>query len=856
MGGVTSNAQAPTLADYLTDLEDVPDTLFDDAVWDSFTSWTSSRGISLYPAQEEASLALLAGDNVILATPTGSGKSMVANAAHFIAMSRGQRSFYTAPIKALVSEKFFSLCEIFGPENVGMMTGDATVNGDAPIIAATAEIVANIALREGAKSDIRQVVMDEFHYYSEPDRGWAWQVPLLELPKAQFLLMSATLGDTKWLEDDLTRRTGRETTYVGGSERPVPLDFHYVFTPVHETIEELLDAGKAPIYVVHFSQREATERAQALTSISMITPEEKEAIREAIGDFRFTTTFGKTLSKLLRRGIGIHHAGMLPKYRRLVERLAQAGHLKVICGTDTLGVGINVPIRTVLMTGLAKFDGIRQRIVKSREFHQIAGRAGRAGYDTEGTVVVEAPEHEIENVKLRRKAGDDPKKLKKIRKKAPRDGEISWSENTFNRLTEAEPEELTSQFTVSNSMLLNVVARPGDGYEHMKHLLRDNHDSRAKQNRDILTAVDLFRGLIAADVVERTPDSPAFRPYTLTAELDRDFALNQPLSPFALAFLTLLDPESETYDLDVISAFEAILDDPRQLLQAQQSKERGEEIAALKADGVDYTERMALIEDVTYPQPLKEELEDAYETFVQGNPWAAEFELSPKSVVRDMIEHAMTFSDVIATYGLARSEGVVLRYLTDAWRTLSHSIPDAYMTERLDDIIVWLGELIRQVDSSLIDEWAHMADENTPISRDDLERELAFGVEDPTALTANRRAFTIMVRNYFFRLVELFAFEKEKELAGMLDYMDLADQPDWPALMDDYFDEYDDVDLDADARGPEYFVLQDTDTRSWTVTQILKDPDGDNSYQLHGTVDLDASDEAGEVRLSALEMRH
>ena len=856
MGEVTSNASAPTLGDSIADLENVPSTLIDDAVWDSFTSWTSSRGISLYPAQEEASLALLSGDNVILATPTGSGKSMVANAAHFIAMARGQRSFYTAPIKALVSEKFFSLCEIFGPENVGMMTGDATVNGDAPIIAATAEIVANIALREGATSDIRQVVMDEFHYYSEPDRGWAWQVPLLELPKAQFLLMSATLGDTKWLEDDLTRRTGRTTTYVGGSERPVPLDFHYVFTPVHDTIEELLSDGKAPIYVVHFSQREATERAQALTSMSIISAEEKEAIRDAIGDFRFTTTFGKTLSKLLRRGIGIHHAGMLPKYRRLVERLAQAGHLKVICGTDTLGVGINVPIRTVLMTGLAKFDGTKQRIVKSREFHQIAGRAGRAGYDTEGTVVVEAPEHEIENVKLRRKAGDDPKKLKKIRKKAPRDGEVSWSEKTFNRLTEAEPEELTSQFTVSNSMLLNVVARPGDGYEHMKHLLRDNHDTRAKQNRDILTAVDLFRGLIAAEVVERTPDSPAFRPYTLTAELDRDFALNQPLSPFALAFLTLLDPASETYDLDVISTFEAILDDPRQLLQAQQSAARGEEIAALKADGVDYTERMALIEEVTYPQPLRDELEDAYETFVQGNPWAKELDLSPKSVVRDMIEHAMTFSDVIATYGLARSEGVVLRYLTDAWRTLSHSIPDAYMTERLDDIIVWLGELIRQVDSSLIDEWAHMADENTPISRDDLERELAFGVEDPTALTANRRAFTIMVRNYFFRMVELFAFEKEKELADMLDYMELADQPDWPALMDDYFDDYDDVDLDADARGPEYFVLADTDSRSWTVTQIVKDPEGDNSFQLHGTVDLDASDAAGEVRLSFLEMRH
>ena len=840
------------LTDLLEDIAQAPESLFEDAVWDSFNSWTTSRGISLYPAQEEASLALLAGDNVILATPTGSGKSMVANAAHFIAMVRGQRTFYTAPIKALVSEKFFALCEIFGAENVGMMTGDASVNSNAPIIAATAEIVANIALREGKDARIDQVVMDEFHYYSEPERGWAWQVPLLELPKAQFLLMSATLGDTAWLEKDLTERTGRKTTYVGGAERPVPLDFHYVFSPVHETIEELLEDNKAPIYVVHFSQREATERAQALTSMNIITPEEKQRIADEIGDFRFTTTFGKTLSKLVRRGIGVHHAGMLPKYRRLVERLSQTGLLKVICGTDTLGVGINVPIRTVLITGLAKFDGTRQRILKSREFHQIAGRAGRAGYDTEGTVVVEAPEHEIENVKLRRKAGDDPKKLKKIRKKAARDGEVSWSENTFERLKVAEPEELTSQFKVSNSMLLNVVARPGDGYEHMRHLLRTNHDPRAKQNRDIIQAVNLFRGLINAGVVERTPDSPAYRPYTLTQELDRDFALNQPLSPFALAFLTLLDPESETYTLDVISAFEAILDDPRQLLQAQQTAARGEEIAALKAEGVDYTERMAIIEDVTYPKPLADELDEAFDTFTQGNPWAREFELSPKSVVRDMIEHAMTFSDLIATYGLARSEGVVLRYLTDAWRTLSYSIPDAYMNEELEDIVVWLGELIRQVDSSLIDEWAHMTGDDQPVSQDTIDRELAFGVEDPTALTANRRAFTIMVRNYFFRLVELFAYEKEDQLAAMLDYLDPDARVDWPAAMDDYFDEYDDVDLGPDARGPEYFHLADTTGRSWKVSQIIKDPEGDNAFQLHGTVDLDASDDAGEVRLSGL----
>ena len=249
------------LSQQLPDLTEVPESLIDEAIWDTFNSWTASKGINLYPAQEEASLGILAGDNVILATPTGSGKSMVANAAHFIALARGQRSFYTAPIKALVSEKFFALCEIFGAENVGMMTGDATVNGNAPIIAATAEIVANIALRDGAEANIDQVVMDEFHYYSDPDRGWAWQVPLLELPKAQFLLMSATLGDTDWLQEDLTRRTGRETNLVAGSTRPVPLDFSYVFSAVHETIEELLADNKAPIYVVHFSQREAAERA-------------------------------------------------------------------------------------------------------------------------------------------------------------------------------------------------------------------------------------------------------------------------------------------------------------------------------------------------------------------------------------------------------------------------------------------------------------------------------------------------------------------------------------------------------------------------------------------------------------------
>ena len=848
---------AADLARLLPDLDEVPESLVDDAILESFLGWARDRGITLYPAQEEAATALVAEDNVILATPTGSGKSMVAIAAHFVALARKQRSFYTAPIKALVSEKFFDLCQTFGPENVGMMTGDATVNGRAPIICATAEIVANIALREGADAQIDQVVMDEFHYYSEPDRGWAWQVPLLELPKAQFLLMSATLGDTEALQEDLSQRTGRTTTYVTGSIRPVPLDFHYVYTPVHETIENLLAEGKSPIYVVHFTQREAAERAQALTSLSVVDAERKKLIAEAIGTFRFSSAFGKVLSRLLRQGIGIHHAGMLPKYRRLVEQLSQQGLLRIICGTDTLGVGINVPIRTVVFTELAKYDGIRHRILKSREFHQIAGRAGRAGYDTEGTVVVEAPEHEIENFRLRERAGSDPAKLKKMRKKAAPEGRATWSEKTFARLTTAEPEELVSQFQVSNSLLLNVIAREEWTYGALKHLIRGNHDSRSKQNASIRNVIELYRGLLRAGVVEEydDPRTKSGKNARLTEDMPRDFALNQPLSPFAFAALDLLDPESDTYTLDIISTFEAVLDDPRQILIAQQKAARSEEIAALKAEGVDYTERMAIIEDVTWPKPLADQLDDAFELFCEGNPWAKDFDISPKSIVREMIEKAMTFSDFIATYGLARSEGVFLRYLTDAWKTLSHSVPAGHRTEQLEEILEWLGEVIRQVDSSLLDEWATMGDDETPLTEEQVQ-ELAFGIEDASLLTSNPRALRTMVRNLFFRHVELFAFERETQLATLDEYLD--DPPNWPQAMDDYFDEYADLGVDMDARSGELIHIQENmgfdgpEQGIWLVRQTLDDSEKDHGWAFTGEVDLAQSNEYGEVRLRAL----
>ncbi|HET9859813.1 MAG TPA: DUF3516 domain-containing protein [Nocardioidaceae bacterium] len=811
-----------------------------DALYDAFSGWAEEQGLVLYPAQEEALIEVMTGANLILSTPTGSGKSLVATGAHFAAMATGRRTYYTAPIKALVSEKFFGLCAIFGAANVGMLTGDAAVNSKAPIICCTAEVLANIALREGPGADIGQVVMDEFHFYSEPDRGWAWQVPLLELSQAQFILMSATLGDVTRFQEDLTLRTGRDTAVVSSAQRPVPLSYTWALTPLHETLEELLSTHQAPVYVVHFTQAAALERAQALMSINVCTREEKDRIAELIGGFRFSRGFGKTLSRLVRHGIGVHHAGMLPKYRRLVEQLAQSGLLKVICGTDTLGVGINVPIRTVVLTGLTKFDGSRQRMLKAREFHQIAGRAGRAGYDTSGAVVVQAPDHVIENHKALAKAGDDPKKQRKVQRKKPPEGFVSWTEDTFHRLVEAEPEPLVSRMRVSHSMLLNVIAREGDAFEAMRRLLRENHEESRKQLRLVRRAIAIYRSLLSAGVVERIdPPEESGRMVRLIEDLQLDFALNQPLSTYALATFDTLDPESPTYALDVVSVLEATLEDPRPVLSAQQFKARGEAVAEMKADGVEYDERMELLEEVSWPKPLVELLEATYEMYRKGHPWIGETAVSPKSVVRDMYERAMTFGEYVAFYGLTRSEGLVLRYLTDAYRALRQTVPDSVKTEELTDIIEWLGEVVRQTDSSLLDEWEQLTNPDRP-------DEVAEVVPaQPKAITANDRAFRVLVRNAMFRRVELAARRRWDELAELSDDLD-ADA--WRAAVEPYFEEHDEIGTGPDARGPRMLLIEREPTR-WRVQQIIDDPEGDHDWRITAEVDLAASDEAGELVL-------
>ena len=821
-------------------LYDTNPELTEEEAFEAFTNWVADRGIELWPHQEEALMSLMVGDHVILGTPTGSGKSLVALGMHFMAMCFGETSYYTAPIKALVSEKFFNLVELLGRDNVGMITGDVHINTDAPVICCTEEILANQALREGPDALVHSVAMDEFHFFSDTDRGWAWQVPLLTLPKTQFLLMSATLGDVTQIADLLRRQTTRDVSNVTDAPRPVPLSYEYALTPLEGTVELALRKDEGPLYVVHFSQDAALTSAQNLASYGVATKEQREAVKEAMKGAQFSTAFGKTLKRLLGCGVGVHHAGMLPRYRLLVEKLAQQGLLPVICGTDTLGVGINVPIHTVVLTQLTKFDGRKMRRLRSREFHQIAGRAGRSGFDTEGVVIAEAPEHEIENHKAEVKAAGDPKKLKKIKKKRPPENFVNWNEDTFNKLIESVPEQLTPRMRITHSMVLAEVEQGGNARARVDQLIEDSLQPAEEKVKLHVRAAEVLQTLIDADVVVHEVDENGEDVYSVTMDLPEDFALDQPLSPFLLAALELLDPESPEYAFDLVSMVEATLEDPRQVLRAQERKARDAAMAEMKMDGVDYDERLERIADVTYPKPLEDLLDAAFSKYCEAVPWARDYYLRPKSVLRDMLESAADFKGYIQKLGIMRYEGILLRYLSEAFRGLDRTVPEDKRTEQLKDIIAWLGLIVRSVDSSLVDEW-----ENAGAVLDAAPPDAA-GAE---AVVRDRRGLTVLVRNALFSRVRMAA---HRDTAGLGD----ADgdwgfgERAWMQALDEYYEAHEEILLDADARSKAYLMFDEADEeelRVWHVRQIFHDEAGDNDFVIVADVDLGATQEGDGV---------
>lgn len=821
-----------------------------DAILSAFLAYVGERGLDLYPAQEEAILEIFEGANVILNTPTGSGKSLVAEAAHFYALVRGERSFYTCPIKALANEKFFALARAFGADNVGLMTGDATVNRDAPIVCATAEVLANIALAEGPRADVDVVIIDEFHYYADRDRGVAWQIPLLALPNARFLLMSATFGDPEPFQKHLTAANGQRTAVVRSNDRPVPLDFTYREKALHETVQELVTTGKAPVYLVNFTQRACAEEAQNLMSMDFCSKDEKKAIVEALKGARFDSPYGREIQRFIRHGIGIHHAGLLPKYRLLVEKLAQRGLLKIISGTDTLGVGVNVPIRSVLFTRLCKFDGEKTAILSVRDFQQISGRAGRKGFDTAGSVVAQAPEHVIENLRLEAKAGNDPvKKRRIVKKKPPEWGYVHWDKSTFDRLVTSLPEALVSRFSLSHGMVVNVLSRAeGGGCMGLARLVKASHERKPQQRILGRQAIEMVKTLREAGILEWEYDDDGRRYPVVNADLGEDFSLHHALSLYLVDILGRRDewsPEdSETYPLDVLTFVESILEDPDAILRRQLDKLKGEKVAELKAAGVEYDERMAELEKLEYPKPNREVVYDSFNAFARKHPWVKTENIRPKSIAREMVESVMSFQEYVREYGLERIEGQLLRYLTDVYKTLVQTVPAWAKDEGVDEIITTFGAVVRQVDSSLLDEWERLKNphelfEPAPV-REELE---PAGSRD---ITKDEKAFTVLVRNEIFRLVRALARRDWAEAARIVapsPELETSEAMKIDKALAPFFEAHGLIRVDPEARSPKHTTI-DRGPDAWRVRQVLLDAEEDNDWYFDASIDLSRSREA------------
>ncbi len=890
---------------------------------DRFLAVAAARGLELYPEQEEAILELFAGHNVVLNTPTGSGKSLVAAALHFKALCAGERSVYTCPIKALVNEKFLSLCRDFGPEHVGMMTGDASVNPQARILCCTAEILANIALHRGAESDVRAVIMDEFHYYSDAERGYAWQVPLLTMPGARFLLMSATLGATEFFEKEMTRVTGAPSVTVRSDRRPVPLEFEYSETPLTERVAKLLEDKRAPVYLVYFTQRSASEAAQSLMSLNVCSKEEKAAIQTALDGVRFNSPYGKEVRRWLRHGIGVHHAGLLPKYRILVEQLTQKGLLKLICGTDTLGVGINVPIRTVVFTQLWKYDGNKAAVLTVRDFRQVAGRAGRKGYDDKGYVIAQAPEYMIENKRAEEKAAGDAKKQKKLVKQRAPEGSVGWDIKTFERLQTAPSEGLVSRFDISHGMLLLVLSRESDGCRAMRQLIADCHETPHKKRALRKRAWQLFRALLDRKIVEflgaraagpqpssenvggaLRPDSPArdTRKLRVNIELQDDFSLHQALSLYLIDTLPLLPsspsaPQSDIaspisapaslnfplptshspapaagagadYPFDVLTLCEAIVEDPDQILRRQIDKAKGEKIMELKEAGVPYEERMEKLEAIEHPKPLREFLYDTFNAFAAAHPWINQENVRPKSIAREMFERYLSFSDYVKVYGLERSEGLLLRHLSQVWKVLSQTVPETAKTDEVVEMEDYFRELIRGIDSSLLEEWERLKNPDFVAATTDADKPARPASFDITRDTAALRR---LVRTAIFGfLQDVAAREFDSALSRLRTGEAAAPADNDPvspearklaATFAPYFDARTRFRLDPEGRSAKHTHWSEETTsevervdpnalpapapaapqKYWTVAQVLIDAEEQNDWEATFTVNLTAS---------------
>lgn len=819
-------------------------------VLSGFMDAVTELNLTLYPAQEEAILEILDGKNLILSTPTGSGKSLVAIAMHFKSLAQNRRSFYTSPIKALVSEKFFHLCDLFGADKVGMLTGDASINRDAPIICCTAEILANMGVGEGENARVDDVIMDEFHYYSDPDRGSAWQIPLLTMPQCRYLLMSATLGDMRHIKSCLELLTHTEVAEISSMERPVPLDFSYVETPLQETIYELVCEHKFPIYVVNFTQRECGEVAQDTMSVNLCTKQEKEELKEAIGTFRFDTSYGNDIKRFLLHGVGLHHAGLLPKYRLLVERLAQSGKLKVIFGTDTLGVGVNIPIRTVLFTKLCKFDGKKTGILSSRDFKQISGRAGRKGFDDAGSVVCQAPEHVIENRRMENRHEVSKQKKKFVKKQPPTKNYVPWNEATFHKLIEQPPEPLTSQFQVTHALIISSLQSHEDGYRRVIELVEKCHESDRNKKALRIHAAQLCRSLLNAEIILVAKNQMNRPTLVVNSNFQNDFSLNHTLSVFLVDTLPTLDINDSEYALNVLSMVESVLESPKVILFSQVDKLKQEKLSELKAGGVDYEDRLEQLDKVEHPKPLGDFIYAEFNAFAKKHPWVGKNNILPKSIARDIFEKCATFNQYVSEYGLKRSEGVLLRYISQSYKALTQTVPDTFKTDEVHDIVAFFRVLLGRVDTSLIEEWGNLLKPSSPTEQIAPRQAPIF---DPDQ---NPKAFKARIRSELHTLLKALSLKDYDEAALLIQQNpdDLWDATRFENSLADFYNEHQGIVFGSPQRQPQYTTFRKLNPVIWEAQQIIVDGEDSNDWYIEVLIEIrpDLDENATLIKLQSI----
>jgi len=679
--------------------------------------------------------------------------------------------------------------------------------------------------------------MDEFHYYGDEERGVAWQIPLIAMRDSVFLLMSATLGDTAEIARRLSEFTDRKVSVITNAQRPVPLAFEYRESHTHETVESLVQEGNAPVYLVNFTQRDCAEQAQNLMSINVTSKDEKKEIARQLEDVRFDTPYGKEFSRFIRHGIGVHHAGLLPRYRRVVEKLAQQGLVKVISGTDTLGVGVNIPIRTVVIRQLYKFNGEKQVIVSAREFHQIAGRAGRKGFDDRGLVVVQAPEWVVENRRIEAKLAANPHLKNKLRKKSPPPRALPWDEQTFVRLRNAEPEALEPRFTVTHGMMVNLLqsaSENGGGYRRLIQLIGRSHGTDADKRERRRRAAKLMHSLRRADIVrvERTPAGNAF---VVSDRLQKDFSLNHALSLYLVQTIPLLE-QDETHGLKMLTLVESILENPRPVLLRQVDLAKDELVAELKAEGVPYEERMEKLEKVTWPKPELEFIEESFAAFCMSHPWVDGEDIHPKNVAREMYERCFDFNLYVQHLGIARSEGVLLRYLSQVYKAAVQNVPRDLWTPEFEDILAFFHGIVRRVDATLIEEWTLLMEGP---SAGETESPVAAPTRRPSVLD-DPRSFKARVRDEMHALLQALA-RKDFEQAALLLHADgdHAVTPDeLDALMAPFFADHDAVDLTPLARAAHNTVMREDTHGHWTVFQKVIAKDGSDDFGIECVVDL------------------